>query len=194
MAIEWPESIRPSRQSFGVNFNNFVQTSVLSNAQAVYGHPGAFWTCSMTFNILSAQQERVLTSFLGQLQGMVGTFKLPAWTRQRDDDIGSPRVGTANAQASTMTVSGLKANVQAFSVGDYITVQDEMYEIVADVKATASGTATLRLNKRLRGAITTATTIEYRRPYSVMRLTTPDYQVARQQITASGSFECREAF
>lgn len=194
MAIEWPSALCPSSQNWGMEYNNRAFTSTLSNAQQIVGYPGSYWSCSMTFSALTRAEERLFTSFLGELQGMFGTFKLPAFTRTRSDDIGSPVVGTANAQAATMTVSGLSPNVQAFEPGDYITINDEMFEVIRSVKANPSGTATLYLNKRIRANIPAGTAIEYKAPYSVMRLTEDSYQLTRQAVISNSTIQCREAF
>jgi hypothetical protein len=194
MAIQWPVSIRPSEMTWGIVYNNRAFTSTLSNAQQVVGYPGAYWQCTLTFGVMTRQMERELTAFLGRLQGMYGTVYLPAFTRRRGDNIGAPVVVTANAQATTILLQGVTASRKVFSMGDYITINGEMFEVVDDAASTSGGRVQLNLNKRIRKAVPAGTAVEYRNPYSEMRRMDDTNQLNIQRVVSSGSFQFREAF
>lgn len=196
MAIEWPAEfdLGPNQQTWKMTYNNRAFNSSLSNAQQIVGYPGAYWSCDMTFGTLFRDKERVMSAFLGRLQGMFGTFNLPAFTRFRDDYIGQPVVSVANALATTIQLSGMHTNIQVFTIGDYITVAGEMFEVVEGVRSSGDGKATVQLNKRIRSNITPGAPIEYRRPYSVMRLSEDSYSIMRQPLVSNATISCREAF
>lgn len=194
MAIEWPASLEPTDMTWGIVYNNRAFTSTLSNAQQVVGYPGAYWMCTLNFGVLFDEDERELTAFLGRLQGMYGTFYLPAFTRQRTDSIGSPTVVTANAQATTMLLEGVTASKKVFRLGDYITINGEMFEVVDDATSTSGGRVQINLNKRIRKTIAAGTAVEYRNPYSEMRRMDDTNQLTLQAIVSNGSFQFREAF
>lgn len=194
MAIQWPVSIRPTEMTWGIVYNNRAFTSTLSNAQQVVGYPGAYWQCTLTFGVMTRQMERELTAFLGRLQGMYGTVYLPAFTRRRGDNIGAPVVVTANAQATTILLQGVTASRKVFSMGDYITINGEMFEVVDDATSTSGGRVQLNLNKRIRKAIPAGTAVEYRNPYSEMRRMDDTNQLTVQRVVSNGSFQFREAF
>lgn len=194
MAIQWPASIRPSEMTWGIVYNNRAFTSTLSNAQQVVGYPGAYWQCQLTFGVMTKQMERELTAFLGRLQGMYGTVYVPAFTRRRGDNIGAPTVVTANAQATTMLLQDVTASRKVFSMGDYITINGEMFEVVDDAVSTSGGRVQLNLNKRIRKGIPAGTAVEYRNPYSEMRRMDDTNQLTVQRVVSNGSFQFREAF
>ncbi|QEU28922.1 hypothetical protein [Pseudomonas luteola] len=194
MAIQWPVSIRPTEMNWGIVYNNRAFTSTLSNAQQVVGYPGAYWQCTLTFGVMTRQMERELTAFLGRLQGMYGTVYLPAFTRRRGDNIGAPVVVTANAQATTILLQGVTASRKVFSMGDYITINGEMFEVVDDAVSTSGGRVQLNLNKRIRKAIPAGTAVEYQNPYSEMRRIDDTNQLNIQRVISSGIFQFREAF
>ena len=194
MAIEWPASLTPREMTWGIVYNNRAFTSSLSNAQQLVGYPGAYWQCQLSFPALFGADERELTSMLGRLQGMFGTVKIPAFTRTRADNIGSPKVAQASTQATFMQLNGVTASAKVFSRGDYITVADEMFEVVDDATSNASGLVTLNLNKRIRRAISSSTAVEYRNPYAVMRRADDTHQISIQPIVANANLAFREAF
>lgn len=194
MALEWPESLEPTETSWGMTYNNRAFTSTLSNAQQVVGYPGAYWVCTLTFGVLFDEDERQLTSLLGRLHGMFGTVKIPAITRTREDDIGAAVVVSGIAQATAMIIGGVTPSARVFSLGDYLTVEGEMFEVVQDATANAQGQVTVTLNKRIRRTLKTGTAVEYRNPYSEMRRLEDSHQVAIQPIVSNCTLQFREAF
>ncbi|MNJ25712.1 hypothetical protein D3C77_201660 [compost metagenome] len=194
MAIAWPDGLCPSEMTWGVVYNNRAFTSSLSNAQQIVGYPGAYWQCQLTFSALSREEERVLTAFIGRLQGMFGTFNLPAFTRTRSDSIGAPVVVTANAQASFMRLGGVTPSKKVFSMGDYITISGEMFEVVDDATSAANGQVVVNLNKRIRKTIAAGAAVEYKAPYAEMRRTSDTHALTVRPVVANGALEFREAF
>ncbi|EKT4484024.1 hypothetical protein QEM02_004179 [Pseudomonas putida] len=194
MAIEWPTQVCPAEMSWGMVYNNRDFSSTLNNSQQIVGYPGSYWKCSLSLPPLTRDRDRIVTAFMGRLQGRFGTFKLPAFTRKRTDNIGAPVVQTGSAMASTITLSGLQGSRRVFSQGDYITIDGVMHEVVEDVVSSSGGTAVLPLNRRLRSALVVGTAVEYRNPYSIMRLAEDSYTLSVRPVVAELSFECREAF
>ena len=137
MALTWPASLRPSEMTWGIVNNGRAFTSTLSNAQQVVGYPGAYWQCTLTFGLLTRAQERELSSFLGKLDGMFGTFNMPAFTRRRTLSIGSLTIVSGNAQARSMVLAGAAPSSAIFSSGDYITVAGEMFEVTDPAASSA---------------------------------------------------------
>ncbi|MFC6335484.1 hypothetical protein GIR22_08620 [Pseudomonas sp. CCM 7891] len=194
MALEWPESLEPTETAWGMTYNNRAFTSTLSNAQQIVGYPGSYWTCSQTFGVLFAEDERQLTALLGRLQGMFGTVNIPALTRIREDDVGQAVVVSGIAQATAMIIGGVSPSAKVFSLGDYITVKGEMFEVVQDAVSSAQGQVTVSLNKRIRRTLAAGIAIEYRNPYSEMRRVDDVHQVAIQPVVSNCTLQFREAF
>jgi hypothetical protein len=180
--------------TWGIVNNSRAFTSTLSNAQQIIGYPGAYWQCTLTFGLLTRAQERELSAFLGRLDGMFGTFNLPAFTRRRTASVGALTVVTGNAQARNMLLAGAVPNAAIFSVGDYIAIAGEMFEVTDPATSNAQGNVTVLLNKRIRKALTAGAAVEYLNPYSEMRMTTDTWAMSVKPVIANGSYEFREAF
>jgi hypothetical protein len=180
--------------TWGIVNNSRAFTSTLSNAQQIIGYPGAYWQCTLTFALLTRAQERELSALLGRLDGMFGTFNLPAFTRRRTNSVGALSVVTGNAQARSMIIGGATANAPAFSSGDYITIAGEMFEVTDPASANAQGRVTVLLNKRIRKTLTAGTAVEYLNPYSEMRMTSDTWSMSVRPVVSNGSYQFREAF
>lgn len=194
MASTWPATLCPNEMTWGMVYNNRGFTSTLSNAQQVVGYPGAYWQCTLTFNGLTRAKERELTALIGRLQGMYGTVNLPAFTRRRADNIGAAVVVTGNAQAATLTIGGVTASKQVFNLGDYISINGEMFEVVDNATSNAQGQVVVSLNKRIRRALAAGASVEYRNPYAEMRRTDDSNSLTIQPMVANGTLQLREAF
>ncbi len=194
MAIAWPALLHPSEMTWGLVNNNRAFTSSLSNAQQIVGYAGAYWQCTLTFEVLTRAQEREMTSFLGRLDGMFGTFNMPAFTRRGVANMGAIKVVSGNAQARAMVVGGATPNAVIFRVGDYVTVAGEMFEVTDIATSNALGQATLALNKRIRKTLSAGATVEYLNPYSEMRMTSDTWAMSVKPVVANGSYQFREAF
>lgn len=194
MAIQWPASLRPSEMAWGLVNNSRAFTSTLSNAQQIVGQPGAYWQCTLIFNLLTREQERELSAFLGRLDGLFGTFNLPAFTRTRQVSVGSLTVASGVAQARAITVAGAAANTSIFAVGDYLTVAGEMFEVVEPVTSNAQGQALVSVNKRIRKSFTVGAPVEYLNPYAECRMTQDTWNMTVRPVVSSGSYQFREAF
>lgn len=194
MAIEWPDELRPSDMDWGMVYNNRDFTSSLNNSQQIVGYPGSYWQCSLSMPSMTYSRSRLATAFMGRLQGRFGTFKLPAFFRERSDDIGAPVVQAGAAMASAIVLAGMVGGRQVFSQGDFITIEGVMHEVVEDIVSSAEGVATIPLNRRLRTAIAPGAAVEYRKPYSTMRLNEDTYTLSVRPILSDLSIQCREAF
>lgn len=194
MALTWPASLRPSEMTWGIVNNSRSFTSTLSNSQQIVGYPGAYWQCTLTFGLLTRAQERELSSFLGRLDGMFGTFNMPAFTRRRTLSVGSLTVVSGIAQARSMILAGATPSSAIFSSGDYITVAGEMFEVTDPAASSAQGQVTVSLNKRIRKTLVAGAAVEYLNPYSEMRMTSDTWSMSVRPVVSNGSYQFREAF
>ncbi|MDH4572475.1 hypothetical protein [Salinicola acroporae] len=192
--IEWPEGLYCDRMRWGRAFNNKAFTSVFTNAQQIRTYPGAYWKCTMQFQNLNDREERLLTTLVGSLQGMAGTFKLYPWRRSGRPDHGTVRVNGNGNASGTLPSRGWQPSTLVLRMGDYITVNDQLLEVLADVTSNGQGNATIQVAPWLRLPPADGTEINYTRPFAIMRLTSDDEENTIRSAMADGTLDCREAF
>jgi|SRR5690606_29031548 len=192
MPIDWPDGLYQQSESWGMAYNDRA-FEAMNNSQQIADFPGAYWEASLTFDKMDEARERSLTALLGQLRGRTGICRVPAVTRVRTDNIGAVVVVSASAMAYSLRLGGI-APGEGFRVGDYLTVGDELVEVVEPAVADLSGEALVLINRRLRLAYAAGTPVEYRNPYCVMRLSDSRYAVTRRPMQSSMTIKFREAF
>lgn len=194
MPIEWPAGLKPKEMTWGRVFNSRAFTSPFTQSQQVVTHPGAFWKCTLSFRAMYEDEERIFSTFLGELQGMAGTFYLYPWRRARAVEAGAARVDGSGLASGSLRTRGWNISQQVLTRGDYITVNDQLLEVLHDVYSNGEGRATIRVSPWLRRGPSDGDVIEYLNPYAVMRLTSDDEERTVKPLVAGGSIEAREAF
>ncbi|OHV12114.1 hypothetical protein [Kushneria phosphatilytica] len=194
MTIEdWPRELCPQAMDWGVQYNTRVFTSTLTNHQQIATYPGDYWDCTLTFRGLKPFQERILSSFLGRLNGPAGLFRLRDWLRTPPSGLGTVTVDGGGQNSRSLATRGWQANTQVLSRGDYVTVNDQLFEITNDVESDADGLATLPLNIWIRQAPASGDAVNYSDPYAVMRLKNAANPINRELGPKSTcTIECRE--
>ncbi|MBZ5489139.1 hypothetical protein HW452_16590 [Halomonas aquamarina] len=192
--IDWPAHIKPHRMSWGRRFNTRAFTSPLSQSQQITGAPGAYWQCSLEFPSLNREKERALTTFIGRLQGMAGTFRLRPWTRPPGPFAGNAVVDGANQRGAQIATRNWQASKVVLRAGDYITVNNQLLEVLDDVSSNAQGRAVIPVAPWLRVSPTNGEAVNYQQPYAVMRLSEDEQMFDVQALIASGTITAREAF
>ncbi|WP_438455431.1 hypothetical protein [Vreelandella venusta] len=192
--INWPAEIKPRSMSWGRVYNTRAFTSPFSQSQQIVGAPGAYWKCTLNFPTLNRKKERRLSTFIGSLQGMAGTFELRPWTRPPGPAVGAAVVN-GNGQAGAQLVTRNWApNTTVLRMGDYVTVNDQLLEVLDDVTSSAQGIAILPISPWLRSPPADGSTVHYQQPYAIMRLMQDEQMLDVKALIASGTLECREAF
>ncbi|EKC4211987.1 hypothetical protein OP386_004681 [Salmonella enterica subsp. enterica] len=124
----------------------------------------------MTFNNLSDDKSRRLDSLIAELDGEYGRVKIHDWGRGGRTPAGSPVVNGANQTGTELQMSGWTPGVVVLERGDYITVNDELKMVTADVTSTSTGTATVTFAPMLRWSPPDGAAIEVAKPYGIFKL------------------------
>lgn len=82
---------------------------------------------------------------------------------------------------------------RVLAMGDYVTVNDELKEVLEDVWSDAGGLATLRIGPWLRWSPPSGATVNHTAPYAIMRLDDDANPASRQRRLSNLSISCTEA-
>ena len=144
-----------------MNSNSRVFRSAFTGYTQSQSTPGALWTCSYQYPLLTDENMRVFKAWLTALRGQTNAFPARdfAFVGQADTGI------TASATLGADTC--IFAAAVNLSMGDYITVGNELKLVLYDV---VNGT-TARVEPPFRKTMTDAL-VEYNQPSCYMLLDT----------------------
>ncbi|HEK0789009.1 TPA: hypothetical protein SMP78_003227 [Proteus mirabilis] len=172
--LSWPQSIVPATLSWQLVSNSKTFTSTFTGSVQTVRFPGSRWRCSMSFNNLTDEQARVLEAFVAELDGESGRVKISDWARSGLTQRGKPKVSQPNQSGKLLESKDWLPNSIVLRIGDYITVNDELKRVTANVISDAQGNATILIAPILRYAPAVNDLIENEAPYGVFKLTSND--------------------
>lgn len=172
--LSWPQSIVPATLSWQLVSNSKTFASTFTGSVQTVRFPGSRWRCSMSFNNLTDEQARVLEAFVAELDGESGRVKISDWARSGLTQRGKPKVSQPNQYGKLLESKDWLPNSIVLRIGDYITVNDELKRVTANVISDAQGSATIPIAPILRYAPAVNDLIENEAPYGIFKLTSND--------------------
>ena len=187
-------------QNWGLRRITSLTQSPFTLQQQVYQHSGEQWNTTMTLPPMLKDKASTWLSFLLQLRGVRGTFKIGDQDRKtiQGTATGTVRVNGASQTGNQVALDGFTASrSNVFKAGDYIQINSYMYMVTEDVSADGSGEANVKIEPALRQGIETInddTLVVYLNTTTIMRLDSNEFNWDTDQVSKYGiSFACSEA-
>jgi hypothetical protein len=156
-------------------------------------HSGrGWWECTFDLPpIVGAAAFNSWRAFIVRTRGGANEFRLPV-DSQNQTTFTSVVVSGAGQTGRTLATSGWGGAGVKLLAGQFVTVNNQLLQLTADVVANSSGNATLSFEPALRVSPANGAPVEVRNPYALMYVTEiPEYSVEPGYIYAL-SFVCRE--
>ena len=187
-------------QNFSLTRAVAVTTSPFTFQSQVVQHQGEFWKTIVTLPPMLRSSANIWLSFLLQLRGRRGTFKIGDQDAKTitGTATGTIRVNGASQTGNQVALDGFTASrANVFKAGDYIQIGSFLYMVIEDVSANSSGEADVKIEPSLRSSIETIndnTTVTYSNTTTVMRLDNNELGWQTDQVSKYGiSFSASEA-
>ena len=187
-------------QNWGLRKTVSITQSPFTAQQQVYEHDGQQWKATFTLPPMLKDKAAVWLSFLTQLRGRRGTFKIGDQDRKtiQGTATGTVRVNGASQTGNQVALDGFTASrANVFKAGDYIQINSYLYMVIEDVSANGSGEANVKIEPALRSSIETINNddvVTYTNTTTIMRLDTNDLNWSTDVVSKYGiSFSCSEA-
>ena len=177
-----------------------VSTSPFTFQSQVIQHQGEFWRTVVTLPPMLKTNAHVWLSFLLQLRGRRGTFKIGDQDCKtiKGTATGTVLVNGAGQTGNQVALDGFNASrTNVFKAGDYIQIGSFLYMVIEDVSSNSSGEANVKIEPSLRSSIETIndnTTVVYSNTTTIMRLDNNELGWQTDQVSKYGiSFSASEA-
>jgi len=207
MAVFTPSYPLTLPTATGIKTQNFsltrvvaVTTSPFTFQSQVHQHQGEFWRTVISLPPMLKTNAHVWLSFLLQLRGRRGTFKIGDQDCKtiKGTATGTVRVNGASQTGNQVALDGFTASrANVFKAGDYIQINSYVYMVTADATANGSGEADVKIEPALRSGIETInddTTVVYSNTTTLMRLDSNETGWNTDEVSKYGiSFSASEA-
>ena len=187
-------------QNFSLTRAVAVTTSPFTFQTQVHQHQGEFWKTVNTLPPMLRSNANIWLSFLLQLRGRRGTFKIGDQDAKTITGVatGTIRVNGASQTGNQVALDGFANSTNnVFKAGDYIQIGSYLYMVIEDVNSNSSGEANVKIEPALRSSIETInddTTVVYSNTTTLMRLDTNELGWQTDKVSKYGiSFSASEA-
>lgn len=168
-------NITPTSQTFELVTNTKMFQSPLSNAIQTVSRKGSYWKTSMVFNNLSGAERAELQAFIAKMDGQTHRMRIRDYGAVRFGTAippQTPKVQGAGQTGSTLVADGATASQSTyFAAGDYISFNNELHIVTADVDSSASGVLNIPIAPPIRKSPSDNESVEYSAPYGVFMMT-----------------------
>ena len=182
-------SITPTSQTFELVTNSRQFQSPTSGAVQTLSRKGSFWKTRMTFSNLSGSDRAELQAFIAKMDGQVHRMRLEDYGRVRNGAATSPQsvlVAGAGQTGSSIDLDGATASVSNFfKAGDYLSFNNELHMVTADVSTSGTGTLTVSIAPPIRKPTDNDDAVQIFAPFGVFMMTnTPRWNTESKYISS----------
>lgn len=177
-----------------------VSQSPFTRQEQVIQHQGEYWSATLQLPPMLKDNASQWLSFLLQLRGRRGTFKLGDQDRKTIQGVatGTISVNGASQTGNQVALDGFAVSTNnVFKAGDYIQINSYLYMVTEDVNSNASGEADVKIEPSLRSGLETIADddlVIYTNTTTLMRLDSNEVAWDTDQVSKYGiSFACSEA-
>ncbi len=172
--------------------NNISQWT---GARQVLPSGRGWWECQIVYPpIVGTTNANAWRGFIAAMRGPTNDAQIKVDPTAQSALANTMLSNGANQTGRSMAVDGLPASTTVLVAGQFVTVQNQLLQLTANVTTNASGQATLSFEPSLRAAVPDNTAVEYKNPYCLMYITDePSYSVEPGYIYAF-SLNMRESF
>jgi hypothetical protein len=193
--ITLPTTPNPASMTWKLVYPSQTNVSPYTGARQVLGSNRGWWECTVEYPpIVGASNISPWRSFIAQMRGQVNTFQLPVDPTAQSSASASPLVNGANQTGRSIVCDAWPASATTLTAGQYVTINNQLLQLTADVTADGSGNATLSIEPPVRSAPADNAAIEFKNPFALMYLIEePTLSVGIGDVY-SLSLTAREAF
>ena len=193
--ITFPSSPAPSTMSWRLIQPSQQNVSGWTGARQIMASDRGWWECSITMPpIVGETSMNPWRSFMASARGSVNDFKVKVNEIDQSSDSSTPRINGGSQVGRSLNTDGWPVSSTVLSAGQFVTINNQLLQLTADVTTNSSGQATITFEPPIRTSPSDNTLIEFKAPYALMYFVEePSYSV-EPGLIYSMSFNLRESF
>jgi hypothetical protein len=193
--ITFPSTPKPSGMQWRLVMPAQNNVSGWTGERQVVASNRGWWECSLSLPaIVGTTSVKPWRSFIAQARGMVNDFRIPVHPTAQSALTNTVLVRGGSQTGRSIISDGWPNSTTVLSAGDYVTIEDQLVQLTANVTSNGSGIATLTFEPPIRRAPTDNAPVEYKNPYALMYFVEEPALSVGVGDVYSLSFELRESF
>lgn len=187
----------PRAQSMAWRFVMPSQTNVsdwTGKRQTIASGRG-WWECQLTLPpIVGTANINVWRSFIAQARGRTNDFQVPVDPTAQSSASATPLVNGAGQIGRTLASDGWPLSSTVLQAGQFVTINNQLLQLTANVVSNGSGQATLTFEPPIRVSPSDNAAIEFKNPYCLMYMVEEPTLSVEAGYVYSLSLNLRESY
>lgn len=193
--ITFPSTPAPSGMSWRLVQPAQNNISGWTGARQVLASGRGWWECSVSLPPMVGEAAVApWRSFFAKMQGAANDFRLPVNEIAQSSSTATPLVNGGSQTGRSIVTDGWPLSSTVLSAGMYITINNQLLQLTADVVSNGSGQATISVAPAVRTSPADNAPIEFKNPYALMYMLEEPTVSVEPGLVYSTSFSAREAF
>lgn len=193
--ITFPSTPKPQAMSWMLNQPAQNNISSWTGKRQVIASGRGWWECQITMPpIVGTANANQWRAFLAKTQGVVNDFQIPVDPTAQSALSNTVLTNGANQIGRSIATDGWPNSTTVLSAGQYVTINNQLLQLTADVVSNGSGQATLSVEPPVRTPVADNSAVEYKNPYCLMYLTEKPAVSVEPGYVYSFSMSLRESF
>jgi len=167
--ITFPATPKPQSMSWRLVMPSQTNISEWTGRRQTVASNRGWWECQFTLPpLVGVTRVNPWRSFVVQARGQVNDFQVPVDPTAQSAVVATPLINGAGQTGRSLASDGWPVSSTVLQAGQFLTINNQLLQLTANVVSNASGQATLSFEPPIRVSPADNAAIEFRNPYCLM--------------------------
>lgn len=193
--ITLPTSPKPQTMMWKLTQPAQNNISQWTGARQVLPSGRGWWECQITYPpIVGTTNFNTWRAFMALLRGPANDVQIPVDVTAQSAISNTMSVSGAGQTGRSINVDGLPNSTTVLVAGQFVTINNQLLQLTADVVSNGTGQATISFEPAIRAAPADNAVVEFKNPYALMYLADDVSYSVEPGYVYSISLSMRESF
>lgn len=167
--ITFPSTPKPQSMAWRLVMPSQTNISEWTGRRQTVASNRGWWECQFTLPpLVGVTRVNPWRSFVVQARGQVNDFQVPVDPTAQSAVVATPLINGAGQTGRSLASDGWPVSSTVLQAGQFLTINNQLLQLTANVVSNASGQATLNFEPPIRVSPADNAAIEFKNPYCLM--------------------------
>jgi hypothetical protein len=193
--ISFPSSPKPNGMTWRLVMPSQTNVSEWTGRRQTIASGRGWWECQLSLPpIVGSANVNPWRSFIAKARGKANDFQVPVDPTPQSTLGSLPTTNGVNQTGRAIATDGWPGNATLLYAGQFVTINNQLLQLTADLVTNGSGQGTLNVEPPVRVPVADNTAIEYKNPYCLMYMVEEPTLSVENGYVYSLSLNLRESF
>lgn len=193
--ITFPSTPKPQSMAWRFVMPSQTNVSEWTGKRQTIASGRGWWECQLTLPpLVGTTRVNSWRSFIAQARGRTNDFQIPVDPTAQSAAVATPLVNGAGQTGRSLASDGWPLSSTVLQAGQFITINNQLLQLTANVVSNGTGQATLTFEPPIRVSPADNAAIEFKNPYCLMYMVEEPTLSVEAGYVYSLSLNLRESY